>query len=128
MLRQVIAVFILTCVLSANFSRDLVIAGFSLNQKYIAETLCVNRNRPELHCNGRCYLMNKLRQAEEGEKRQAAKELRVNLQTVWNVQSSLYFSPLFVAPAIQLRGDTHYQYFYSSQYNDTIFRPPKVLS
>ncbi len=34
-------------------------------QGYIAKYLCENRYVPESNCNGQCYLMKKLRKAEE---------------------------------------------------------------
>jgi len=47
-----------------------VFSAFKLNQKYIARTLCENRDKPEMHCNGKCYLAKKIKQAEEREKKE----------------------------------------------------------
>lgn len=70
MLRKFLALFLLTAMMSAQFSRVFVYAGFELNQQYIASTLCENKARPEMQCNGKCYLSKKLKQAEEKEKKQ----------------------------------------------------------
>lgn len=35
---------------------------YALNQEFIAEVLCVNQDKPELQCNGKCYLKEKLEQ------------------------------------------------------------------
>ncbi|MHA4895584.1 hypothetical protein ACXZ1K_12595 [Pedobacter sp. PWIIR3] len=51
-----------------------------MNQKYIAATLCVNKNKPEMHCNGKCYLMKKLKQAQEKEQRQERQSQKTQLQ------------------------------------------------
>jgi len=51
--------------ISCSFSRFVVYAGFEMNRNYIAAKLCENRNKPWLHCNGKCYLMKKIKQAEE---------------------------------------------------------------
>jgi len=32
---------------------------YYVNYNYISTTLCVNRDKPQMHCNGKCYL-NKL--------------------------------------------------------------------
>jgi hypothetical protein len=37
---------------------------FALHQKEIAATQCENRNRPEMHCNGRCYLMKRIQASQ----------------------------------------------------------------
>eukprot|EP01133_Synstelium_polycarpum_P004631 gene4631-5416_t len=70
MFRSLIAFSLIFFLLSANFSRFFIYAGFELNRNYIASTLCENRDKPMLHCNGKCYLMKKLKQAEEKEKGQ----------------------------------------------------------
>jgi len=80
MLRSFTAIFLLLALTSSQFSRLFIYAGFELNQNYIASTLCENRNKPELHCNGKCYLMKKLKQAEEKEKKQAQEAQKKNFQ------------------------------------------------
>ncbi len=65
MLKQCTAWLLIVSMLSVNFSRSFVYAGFKINQNYIASKLCENRNKPWLHCNGKCYLMKKIKQAEE---------------------------------------------------------------
>lgn len=70
MLKKTIAITLLVALISSNFSRFFVYAGFELNQKYIAENFCVNKSRPWMHCNGHCYFMRKIKQAQENEKKQ----------------------------------------------------------
>lgn len=45
--------------------RYVTILGFYMNQAYIAENLCVNRNKPELHCNGKCHLAKKMSEEDK---------------------------------------------------------------
>ena len=56
------------------------VIDYIFNYDYIADELCVNRDRPELNCNGRCYLMNAF--AEEASKKKDAqqREGKLNLQ------------------------------------------------
>lgn len=53
------------------------VATYFLNYEYIATELCENKDRPELKCNGQCYLMKSLAEAAEKEsqdkKEQSAK-------------------------------------------------------
>jgi hypothetical protein len=39
--------------------------NFYMNQKEIAAIECVNKSRPELQCNGKCYLAKQLQKAED---------------------------------------------------------------
>jgi hypothetical protein len=54
-------------VLSATFSNWIVIAQFNLNQKYIAEKLCVNRFKPRSCCKGKCFLAKQLNKEAKGD-------------------------------------------------------------
>lgn len=44
---------------------------YSLNKKMIADKLCINKNNPQLHCNGHCFLAKQLNKAEQNEKQQS---------------------------------------------------------
>lgn len=70
MFRRAIATFLLCSLIFSNFSRLYIYTAFELNQDYIAKNLCENRDKPEKHCNGKCYLSKKIKQAEEKEKKQ----------------------------------------------------------
>jgi len=68
MLNRPIAILLIVALVAVNFSRFFIYAGFELNKKYIAGNLCENRARPWLHCNGKCFFMKKIKQAQENEK------------------------------------------------------------
>lgn len=56
-------------------SQSLVYVGigiyYHVNKQYISQQLCENRNNPQMHCNGHCYLSKQLKKAEEGETKSA---------------------------------------------------------
>ncbi len=56
-------------------------AYYQVNKKAITEKLCVNKNKPQMHCNGQCYLSKQLKKAEENEKRQN-RSLRENDEVI----------------------------------------------
>lgn len=70
MISRLIAFTLLLALISSNLSTLFVYAEFKANQRYIAETLCENKDKPQLNCEGKCYLMKKLKDAEEKEKKQ----------------------------------------------------------
>ncbi len=125
MLKRSIALLLIVCTTSANLTVLFVFAGFNLNQRYIAATLCENRNKPWLHCNGHCYLMKKIRLADENEKKQNAKDNSGCLDVIFYQQPftiSLYAPPI---TGITHNHLTAYTYQYTSKYIDAVFRPPK---
>ncbi|MBB2150491.1 hypothetical protein [Pedobacter gandavensis] len=97
MLKRFTAVLLLITLLLAQFSRVFVYAGFELNERYIATVLCENKDKPAMHCNGKCYLAKKLKQAEEKEKKQERDAQKKNAQDVFFVRSAaLPILPLIV--------------------------------
>ena len=59
------AYFLLMTVSIFTFSQFAIILNFLSNQDFIAQNLCENIERPELECNGKCYLMKKLKEDEK---------------------------------------------------------------
>jgi GMP synthase PP-ATPase subunit len=78
MVRSFVAYLLIFTLIGSNFSRFFIYAGFELNRNYISSKLCVNRDKPWLHCNGKCYFMKKIKQAEDREKSQQ-RETQKNL-------------------------------------------------
>jgi hypothetical protein len=76
--RRLLAYLLIVALVASNFSRLFIYAGFELNRNYITSKLCENRDKPWMHCNGKCYFMKKIKQAEDKEKneeRQSQKNL-----------------------------------------------------
>ncbi|MBU2929492.1 hypothetical protein [Winogradskyella psychrotolerans] len=44
-----------------------VIMHFKLNQQAIIKEFCININKPELHCNGKCHLSKELQKTEQSD-------------------------------------------------------------
>ena len=78
MMRRFTAYLLMAALVSANFSRLFVYAGFELNRNYIVTHLCENISKPWLRCDGKCYFIKKVKQTDEKEKtdgRQSQKNL-----------------------------------------------------
>jgi len=54
------ACLLLFSILLQTFSKAVICVDFYANQDYIAKTLCENRDKPMLHCCGRCQLRKRL--------------------------------------------------------------------
>ena len=124
MFKRGITILLIICTLAANFTRLFVFAGFELNQKYIASTLCENRDKPWLHCNGHCYLMKKIKAAEEKEKNEER-------QTQKNLIQQVFFSTItkvtFSSQLLQVYPD-RYQQMALQSVSLNILHPPQLAS
>ncbi len=49
----------------------LIYLDFNLRHDYIVKNLCINRDRPQLNCDGKCYLAKRIAAAQEKEQREA---------------------------------------------------------
>ncbi|EDM37837.1 hypothetical protein PBAL39_15469 [Pedobacter sp. BAL39] len=92
MINRLIAITLLVALISANLSRFVVYAEFKANQQYIAAALCENRDKPEMHCDGKCYLMKKLKEAEDKEKKQEQASQKKGAQDVFIITSPMQIS------------------------------------
>ncbi len=125
MFRRVTALFLVAAMLMTSFTRFFIYAGFELNQEYIAKTLCVNRDKPELHCNGKCYLSNKIKQAEEKEKRTERENQRKSFQeAAFEVKK---FEPLPPVWLLQARFAVHRTSDLPQGVSEILHPPPRLL-
>lgn len=122
MLNRVTALVLLVALLSANFSRLFVYAGFELNKEYIVTQLCENRDKPQLHCDGHCYFMKKIKQVQEKEKGNERQTQKSLFQEVFVKSSnSIKFFSQVVNTVI-----TPYQLLKSTSFPGAVFQPPQL--
>ena len=63
---RLLAYFLTALLLLQSFGRELLVLHFAVNQAALTAKYCVNKARPRLHCDGKCYLSRQLRRAENG--------------------------------------------------------------
>jgi hypothetical protein len=123
--RGLVILLILSLTLS-EFQRIFVYAGFKINQGYIAKNFCINRSKPWMHCNGRCYFMRKLKAAEENEKKQTEKD-NLNRLEVCFFQSVTEFNfEQNYSEHAAIMGFLPYNSSYNDPYQRSLYRPPQV--
>ena len=62
-----IGVILFLLVMSQSFKNWIIITEYDLNKDYITKVFCENRNRPKMHCDGKCILAKRMAAAEENE-------------------------------------------------------------
>ncbi len=116
------AVMLIIAIVSCSFSRFFIYAGYQLNKNYIATKLCENRNRPWMHCNGKCYLMKKIKLAEE---KQTAAEREAQKNLVQESYSEAIPEVKFYTQLPQVIAIPNDRIALPDGYN-AIFRPPQL--
>jgi hypothetical protein len=64
-LRASIIIIVLCSLVLQSIQTLSYTALYQLNKKFIAEKLCENKSRPQMHCNGKCYLKKQLAKSTE---------------------------------------------------------------
>lgn len=99
-----------------------VISYYNLNIKYITEKLCENKSKPELKCNGKCFLKKKLTEADKAEKETKEVIKQVEFPVIIPHNQLLFNAAylIFEKPVSELCN------LYSHKLNTKIFHPPLV--
>ena len=71
---QIGSIFLLMLFCVKAMVVPIVYLDYELRKDYIKSVLCVNKNRPEMHCDGKCYLAKRIAAAQKQEESQAEKE------------------------------------------------------
>jgi hypothetical protein len=67
MLRRALSILLVYAILFQGGTKLGIYAYFQLNKEYISNVLCINKDKPALQCNGKCYFSKKLKSQEEKE-------------------------------------------------------------
>ena len=102
---------------------------WKVNQTFIAKTLCVNRNKPQMHCNGKCYLYKQLKKAEEEENAKNSLPNAIpKFKLVDNfIAQNQDLNIVFTLLSMQKPQFTDYSSNVLIGYGNSIFRPPEFI-
>lgn len=119
--RQFIAILLLVGILTNCFSYWILSCSYSFNKRYISTVFCSNRNHPEKHCEGKCFLHIKLKELEQKNKHDQDNIKRV-METV-ELNSVAFIPPIYEISM----GDLTVNYLMKKTTNSSIsiFQPPK---
>jgi hypothetical protein len=107
--------------MAQTFDRFMIEADFYANRNYVAANLCENKDKPWLHCCGKCQLNKKLKEHDNNDE-QNTESKGINKDEV--ISSKSFFPQLTFFTATVLH---EYQQFICgpvSNYNGNIFHPP----
>lgn len=116
-------IFLAFSIFVQTFSSFILQTGFYLNRSYIAANLCVNKDKPMMHCNGKCYLTKKIKEQEKQDR-----------QTPVSKSEKFDVIPFFVPAPIELANTSSEikpEFFIKnegpiSSVPHSIFHPPSV--
>lgn len=104
------------------------VLDYLVNYDYIRTELCVNKEKPIMGCNGKCYLMKELAKASESEKPISSDKKHATAET-----TDLFFLEQDYNYIISFENaanvvNSNYTNLYSNLAADTVFHPPAAIS
>lgn len=85
-MQKVLSVLLAVLCLLIGCQQALMLTHFKLNQDRIEQTLCVNKNQPELQCHGTCYLNKKLKRTKNSKSVAFQIYKKIEILPTYNVQ------------------------------------------
>jgi len=123
--RITVSLLFVIIILVQYFTKTWIILSFKMNQDYIAKVLCINKNKPQLHCDGKCILMLKIRANEENQQKKMPQVLKIQNEISYCLQILNPHQVInLVAEMNQNLIDGH-QNLYKTSFEKSIFRPPQ---
>lgn len=123
-LKQVVSIGLIFTIIFTNVNKVWIFIDFKLNQNYIAEELCENKDSQELSCKGKCQLVKQLRVEEEKEKRDIPSRLKAKSEVLF-LNTSFFKNSMCVYLIEGNRQAYFYCNLYKANYFNQIFHPPQ---
>ncbi len=104
-MKKLFSILVLFAVLLSATAKTAVWGWYMANQSYIAGTLCENKAKPKMKCNGKCQLAKQLKKAEGESEGKNAPSLPLQLkevkETEGNVDETFCFSAALAIQPVQ---------------------------
>jgi hypothetical protein len=119
--RSLVAMLLLLGIIANCFNYAIISTSYQFNKSYISSVLCTNKDKPTLHCEGKCFLDIKLKELEQKNKQEQEHMKRV-VETVTPEKALMVFNTFETEVEIQIP-----PYLQQKPVGATsvIFHPPK---
>lgn len=98
---------------------------YAVNYKYIVNTLCVNKSKPEIHCNGKCYLSKELAKTNNDTESTPFNKAKNSGQKILDIYILPEITELIITEKIPFFNFSFtYETAYSFLFLQHIFKPP----
>ena len=118
-------IYLALIVLIRMMAMPISLIGYSLNKNFIAENLCENRFKSDVHCAGTCYLNKQLARANDNQNTQDHKgSVKIQIVDFFQSITEPVFGCIHLSASHPFVADIRNK---TSDYRKNLFRPPGVL-
>ena len=123
-MKKLVAIFALVGILLQTFNQVVIVAQYYANKDFIAKNLCENRDKPRMHCDGKCCLKKKL--AKEGKDQAPSPRNQKSEETVsLFCEQPAVVLPTYVAATVKTKFYSYNELDIFS-YHSSVFHPPSA--
>ncbi len=123
-LKHLFIILTVSSILLQTFSNSFILVNYQVNKEYISKNLCENKNKPMLHCNGKCHLQKQLAAQDKKDKSPFSQTLKDKFEVQY---FSEYVSPFITSFTDEVKGNSIYSFSIPTTSLESIFHPPSVL-
>ncbi|MGV3639829.1 MAG: hypothetical protein ACO1NZ_04865 [Adhaeribacter sp.] len=100
-MKNLAVILLLGVMLTQALGKFLLVMDYQANKDFITELFCINKSKPQLQCQGHCYLKKNLKKAEESEKQAASQAGKADItlfcQALFQISRPVFFKQVSYA-------------------------------
>ena len=121
-LKKLVAIIAFLGILLQTFNQVVIVAQYYAQKDYIAKNLCENRDKPTIHCEGKCCLKKKL--AAESKNQAPSPRNQKSEQTVNLFYSNITFGLKPYTAITSQNTYLSYNDLHTASFHHSVFHPP----
>ncbi|MBD8489946.1 hypothetical protein IFO69_14410 [Echinicola sp. CAU 1574] len=126
MLKSLLHIWLSMIIVLNSMIFSVIQMDYALNKEYITENFCINKDKPEMHCDGKCFLSEQLQDAKE---QQEQKNGGINFNRDFGIfillENSIAFNSIYPPYFV---GKPIYKERNLSFHHSDIFHPPQSFA
>ena len=124
-MEKAFSIVMITALITPNLIKIGILIDFKINQDFISEVLCINKEKPMSTCNGKCYLSEKLKKAEERQEKQVPINNKERVEVLYYYSKRSFDVPIYDDFFVSELNSPYIDEIYTSLFISDIFHPPK---
>ncbi|KQN38803.1 hypothetical protein ASE92_05115 [Pedobacter sp. Leaf41] len=123
MFKKILIYLLVICSVSNGAMQLVVYSGYKMNKEYITSVFCINKEHPELHCDGQCFLAKKLKDLDSKNK-----QVQENLKRIVEAEPKFQITDInHQIPYFIIKSESGYLQKPVKNLSVSIFHPPKTV-
>lgn len=123
-MKRLLAIVLAYLMVFQTFNKLTIVVYYQINKKVITELFCINKDKPQLKCDGKCFLAKKLKEADRQTEKQDPFLLSSGFELLFDVPDTFYLMTNCVFD-IENSIPPYLTGIYEVD-TDSVFHPPKT--